>query len=216
MKGDFLTDFKDDVTKILTLLEISMPEELRPKLSGLANRLNELRDRNMLKVNHSILELVVAKYLLLGGYEVELEREIGENLACDVWASKGLGTLIVEVETGYVPPSHALDPGNYVRARVASKIARYSSYCNKFSLGTPPHYILPIPECFIKPPRFRTSEEIEEIKRYCDMYYSNPPVTMDEILNSRIHSVFIIDVDGASVKETDPVDYVNKSKQWYM
>jgi len=214
--GDSLNEFEKDLEVLFERLVANIPVNARDKLLSLVTRLIELRDRNMLKINHSVLELVVAKNLILNGYEVKLEYDIRENLACDVWATKGLGTLIVEIETGYVPPSHALDPTDYIKARIASKIARYSNYCNKFSLGAPPHYILPIPECFTRPPRFRTEEEVLEIKKYCDMYYSNPPVSIEEIYNSRIHSVFIIDVENTTVKETDPIDYINRCREWYL
>jgi hypothetical protein len=125
------------------------------------------------------------------------------------------GTLIVEVETGFVPPAHALDPMDYIRARIASKIARYSNHCHKFSLAAPPHYIMPVPRFFVMPPRTRSEEDLAWIKHYCDMYYTRPPVSMDEIMNSRIHSVQIIDVDTATVREIDPVSYIDRCEQWY-
>jgi hypothetical protein len=147
---------------------------------------------------------------------VELEHELESGLTCDVWAKKGLGTCIVEVETGYVPPSHALDPVDYIKARIASKIARYSGYCQKFILGAPPHYIMPIPRMLATPARFRTEEEIFEVKRYCDMYYSNPQVSREEILNAHIHSVMVIDVDQVRLREIDPMEYIDRVDLWYM
>jgi len=174
----------------------------------------ELREKNLLKINHSVLEMIAAKNLVLSGYNVDLECTVGENLACDVLATKGMGTMIVEIETGYVPPAHALDPSNYIRARVASKIARYSGFSHKFALGAPPHYLLPIPESLTKPPRYRDEDEIRTIKQYCDLYYSNPPVTREEILNARIHSVHIIDVDNMTVNETNPQDYIRRCAKW--
>ncbi len=188
--------------------------EVEEKIAALARRLVELREKNLLKINHSVLEMIAAKNLVLSGYDVDLECTVGENLACDVLATKGMGTMIVEIETGFVPPAHALDPSNYIRARIASKIARYSSFSHKFALGAPPHYLLPIPESLTKPPRYRDEDEIRTIKQYCDLYYSNPPVTREEILNARIHSVHIIDVDNMTVRETNPQDYIRRCAQW--
>jgi len=192
------------------------PPEAQSRILLLAQRLKDLRDRNMLKINHSVLELVVAKHLIMSGHEVYLEHTLDSGLTCDVFATKGMGTVIVEVETGYVPPSHALDPVDYIKARIASKIARYSGYCNKFSLGSPPHYIMPIPGMLIKPARFRERDEIAGVKRYCDMYYSNPPVSNEEIINAHIHSVQIIDVEHLKIHEVEPGEYIDRSIVWYV
>ena len=209
-----MNQFNEDIETLISRLKIGTNPEVEEKITALARRLVELREKNLLKINHSVLEMIAAKNLVLRGYSVDLECTVGENLACDVLATKGMGTMIVEIETGYVPPAHALDPSNYIRARIASKIARYSTFSHKFALGAPPHYLLPIPESLTKPPRYRDEDEIKTIKQYCDQYYSNPPVTREEILNARIHSVHIIDVDNMTVNETDPQDYIRRCAKW--
>ena len=209
-----MNQFDEDIETLISRLKIGTNPEVEEKITVLARRLVELREKNLLKINHSVLEMIAAKNLVLSGYNVDLECTVGENLACDVLATKGMGTMIVEIETGYVPPAHALDPSNYIRARVASKIARYSGFSHKFALGAPPHYLLPIPESLTKPPRYRDEDEIRTIKQYCDLYYSNPPVTREEILNARIHSVHIIDVDNMTVNETNPQDYIRRCAKW--
>ena len=208
--------YEKDVDLLIQRMVSDTPIELQQKILDLAQRLKDLRDKNMLKINHSVLELIVAKHLILGGHDVYLEHTLESGLTCDVFAKKGMGTVIVEVETGYVPPSHALDPVDYIKARIASKIARYSGYCNKFSLGSPPHYIMPIPSMLTKPARFRTQNEIAEVKRYCDMYYSNPPVSHEEILNAHIHSVQVIDVENIHIREIEPGEYIDRSALWYL
>ncbi len=207
--------YERDVDLLIQRMLADSSPQVRAQLPSLAQRLKDLRERNMLKINHSVLELVVAKYLIQDGYEVFLEHTLESGLTCDVFAKKGLGTSIVEVETGYIPPAHALDPVDYIKARIASKIARYSGYCNKFSLGAPAHYIMPIPRMLTKPPRVREQTEIELVKRYCDMYYSNPPVSDDEIMNAHIHSIQIIDVENISIREVEPVVYIERSEQFY-
>lgn len=209
-----MNQFDEDIETLISRLKIGTNPEVEEKITALARRLVELREKNLLKINHSVLEMIAAKNLILRGYSVDLECTVGENLACDVLATKGMGTMIVEIETGYVPPAHALDPSNYIRARIASKIARYSTFSHKFALGAPPHYLLPIPESLTKPPRYRDEDDIKTIKQYCDQYYSNPPVTREEILNARIHSVHIIDVDNMTVNETDPQDYIRRCAKW--
>jgi hypothetical protein len=208
--------YEKDVDVLIQRMLLDSKPEVRGQLLSLAQRLKDLRDRNMLKINHSVLELVVAKYLIQDGYQVFLEHTLESGLTCDVYAVKGLGSFIVEVETGYVPPSHALDPVDYIKARIASKISRYSGYCNKFSLGAPAHYVMPIPRMLTKPARFRTEDEIEQVKRYCDMYYSNPPVSHEEIVNAHIHSVQIIDVEGLAIHEVEPEAYIERADVWYI
>ncbi|MEM4443590.1 MAG: hypothetical protein QW593_05050, partial [Candidatus Nitrosocaldus sp.] len=111
-------------------------------------------------------------------------------------------------ETGFVPPEHALDPMAYSAARVASKIARYSAFAGKFALATPALSILPVQELFLKPPRYRSKDDIGKVKALCDRYYSNPPISMEEIKNARLHSIMIINADAIRVVEMDPDTYV--------
>jgi hypothetical protein len=126
---------------------------------------------------------------------------------CDVHAEKGDGAAIVEIETGFIPPEHALDPLSYYAARIASKTARYSKYADKFILATPPVSILPVPQLFRRPPRDRRPSEVKEVKALCDKYYKNPPVTEDEILNGRLHIIYIINIDEGKVIEMDVDSY---------
>jgi hypothetical protein len=170
-----------------------------------------LQRKNVVKINHSVMELVCAKYLILKGYEVQLEYPLSDILTCDLYSIKGYGNLIVEIETGFIPPEHALFPLTYTSARLASKIIRYNSFAGKFALGMPPHYVLPFPRALAKPPRKRTPEEIDAIKKLCDKYYHNPPVTEEEIQNARIQEIYIIDVDQAKVQEIDPEAYMKRA-----
>jgi len=208
-----LGKFEDDINLIFERLSQHSTEDVREKLRGLKDRLIELHRKNMVKINHSVMELVCAKYLILANYDVKLECLL-DGVSCDIYAVKGFGSLIVEVETGYVPPEHALDPLTYSRARIASKITRYSGYADKFGLAAPPHYVMQIHPALTKPPRYRTEDEIMEIKGLCDLYYSNPPVSLEEIRNARLHVIYILDVDRAIVLETDPISYIEKAAEW--
>jgi hypothetical protein len=209
--------FDRDLSILLTNLSKYADRETKKKLNDLRDRLIRLNDVNVVKINHSVMELVCAKYLILKGYEVDVERSLEGGLTCDLYGMKGYGTLIVEVETGFVPPSHALDPTTYCKARIASKITRYSNRSDKFALGVPPYYILQIPPALTKPHRDRKPEEMKEIKSRCDLYYKNPPVSIDEIRNARLHAIYVIDVDGVAVQEIDPSAYVeNKARFGYV
>jgi hypothetical protein len=183
------------------------PEEIVERMNFVKNRLIELYMRNLVKINHSAMELVCAKHLIRYGYKVDVERQLTDILICDVYAEKGDGAAIVEIETGFIPPEHALDPLSYYAARIASKIARYSKYANQFVLATPPVSVLPIPALFRRPPRDRRPSEIKKVKVLCDKYYKNPPVTEDEILNGRLHITYIINIDAGKVVEMDIDSY---------
>jgi hypothetical protein len=202
--------FEQDLYSLLSRLTVDVNEEAENKLNMLKDWLVKLQKENVVKINHSVMELVCAKYLILKGYEVQLEYQLNELLTCDLYSTKGYGNLIVEIETGFIPPEHALNPLTYTSARLASKIIRYSSYAGKFALGVPPHYILPFPHALAKPPRKRTPTDVEFIKKLCDKYYQNPPVTKEEICNARIQEIYIIDVDQARVQEIDPETYLKR------
>jgi len=202
--------FEQDLTTLMSRLTLDAEKEVENKLNMLKDWLINLQKKNVVKINHSVMELVCAKYLILKGYEVQLEYPLNDLLTCDLYSIKGYGNLIVEIETGFIPPDYALFPLTYTSARLASKIIRYNSFAGKFALGMPPHYILPFPHALAKPPRNRTQEEITAIKQLCDEYYKNPPVTEEEIQNARIQEIYIIDVDQAKVQEIDPETYMKR------
>jgi hypothetical protein len=203
--------FEQDLNALLARLTSGMEKEAENKLNMLKEWLVNLQKENVVKINHSVMELVCAKYLILKGYEVQVEYPLNELLTCDLYSIKGYGNLIVEIETGFIPPEYALLPLTYTSARLASKIIRYSSFAGKFALGVPPHYILPFPRALAKPPRRRTPEEVNTVKKLCDRYYQNPPVTEEEIRNARIQEIYIIDVDQAKVQEIDPEAYMKRA-----
>ena len=206
---EFMRDVDSVITKILEKLD----HPYHPKISAIRNDLESLHRQNRVKINHSVMELICATHLINAGFDVQLETAV-DGVSTDVYAEKGLGSLMVEVETGFVPPENALDPIVYLRARAASKITRYSGYASKFVLATPPYYILQIPPSLTKPPRFRTEEEIAVIKRLCDLYYSNPPVSVEEIKNARLHAIYVVDVDNVSVREWEVNEYMGKAQLW--
>jgi hypothetical protein len=200
--------FVEDIEALTTKLSYGLQLQEKSSLNTLKNHLLELQKSNIVKINHSVMELVCAKSLIQKGYRVHVEHDLEPSLICDLYAAKGDGSHIIEIETGFIPPEHALDPSNYLLARIASKITRYSNHTGKFALGTPPHYILPIPQTLLRAPRSRSAEELKTIKTLCDLYYTNPPVTMDEVRNARLHSVYTIDVDNLTAQEIDPQSYM--------
>lgn len=202
--------FVADVSALSDKMLAGEPEEIASKIGFVRNRLIELYKRNLVKINHSVMELVCAKHLIRYGYSIDVEKQLTDILVCDVYAEKGEGIAIVEIETGFIPPEHALDPLGYYSARIASKIARYSKYANQFVLATTPVSVLPIPAVFRRPPRDRRPSEVRTLKALCDKYYLNPPVTEDELLNARLHMVYIINTDAGKVSEMDVDSYLDR------
>lgn len=199
--------FTADVTSLSDKMTTGEPADIIKRMDFVKFRLVELYKRNIVKINHSAMELVCARHLIRYGYAVDVERQLNDILICDLYATKGEGEAIVEIETGFIPPEHALDPLSYYSARVASKIARYSKFANQFVLATPPVSVLPIPRIFTRPPRDRAREDIIKVKELCDKFYRNPPVSFGEILNSHLHMVYIINVDQGKVTEMDVDSY---------
>jgi|TARA_B110000014_G_scaffold195010_1_gene143984 hypothetical protein len=204
--------FRDDVYAITELLSSTLDENQKPKLNFVRQRLIDLYKENIVKINHSVLELICASELILHGYNVDVEKSVSNILVCDLFASKNNGSTIIEIETGFTPPEHALDTVDYYTARIVSKIARYSQYCTKFCLATPIVNVLPIPELFLIPPKARTTEQIEKIKKICDRFYRHPQIKTKEIQNARINSVYLINTDKGIAKEIDPEEYLSLTK----
>ena len=199
--------FTADLDGLSTKMTSGERDELVQRMNFVKYRLIELYKKNLVKINHSVMELVCARHLIRYGYAVDVEKQLTDILVCDLHGSKGNGDTVVEIETGFVPPDHALDPLSYYYARVASKIARYIRFADQFVLATTPVSILPIPEMYRRPPRDRRNEEITKLKRVCDKYYRNPPITEEEIVNGRIHMIYIIDIDQGNVIEMDVESY---------
>jgi len=208
-----LEKFQNDVYEITERLSKDLHQNDLPKLNYVRQKLIEMYQKNLVKINHSVLELICASNLIAHGYSVEAEKSISDILVCDIFATKGDGTAIIEIETGFTPPEHALDTVEYYTARIISKIARYSKYCSKFSLGTPVIGVLPIPKLFLEPPHARDQDRISEIKSFCDVYYKNPPIPIDDILNGRLHSVYLINIDRNFAKELDPCSYLDLTEK---
>ncbi len=203
-----LEKFRDDVYSITERLAATQTEKNKSRLDFVRQRLIELYQKNLVKINHSVLEIICASNLIKYGYTVDVEKPLSDSLVCDVFATKGDGTSIIEIETGFTPPEHALDTVDYYAARITSKIARYSKFCSKFALASPVIGVLPIPKLFFKPPSERTKSETDKLQELCDRYYKNPKIESDDILNSRLHSIYLINIDKGFAKEMDPHTYL--------
>ena len=117
-----LERFSADVNTLSNKMIAGESAEIVERMNFVKQRLIELYKKNIVKINHSAMELVCAKHLIHYGYNVDVEKQLTDILVCDLHATKGDGEAIVEIETGFIPPEHALDPLSYYSARIASKI----------------------------------------------------------------------------------------------
>lgn len=202
-----LEKFRDDVYTATNRLAVQLQKDDMPKLNFVRQRLIELYQRNLVKINHSVLELICAANLVSKGYVVDVEKPLTDTLVCDIYAKRDGRVYIIEIETGFTPPEHALDTIDYYVSRIVSKIARYSKHCDEFALATPVIGILPIPRQFLNPPALRFEGDLKKIKALCDRFYKNPPIEYDDILNAKLDSVYLINIDKDFAKEIDPVSY---------
>lgn len=200
-------NFEVVILGILKRLSRGMNEQSNLRLKSLGERLLDLHENAEIDLTQSVMELICARELIVSGYMVNVEYSLDSNLTCDVHAVKGEGVLIIKVETGDTPPIHALNPNSFSQAKISSKISRYSPRASKFGLATPNSNILQVPYLFIKPPRDRSDEEVERIRRLCDKLYSKPPLSFDQIKDARLHSIVLIDIDHGHTREIDPETY---------
>ncbi|TRO49841.1 hypothetical protein E2P47_00885, partial [Candidatus Bathyarchaeota archaeon] len=111
--------FERDLSSLMYRLTINTNKEVENKLNMLKDWVMKLQKENVVKINHSVMELVCAKHLILEGYEVQIEYPLNDTLTCDLYSIKGYGNLVVEIETGFIPPDQALYPLTYLSARLA-------------------------------------------------------------------------------------------------
>ncbi|MFZ0184765.1 MAG: hypothetical protein WAL88_08030, partial [Nitrosotalea sp.] len=104
-----LEKFTEDVYTVAEKLTTGQTPEIKAKINFVRERLIELYKKNLVKINHSVLEIICASNLISYGYTVDIEKQLSNILVCDVFATKGDGTFIMEIETGFTPPDHALD-----------------------------------------------------------------------------------------------------------
>jgi hypothetical protein len=217
--------FTRDIDRLLAKIKPTTSPEGMEKLAEVRSTLVELRKRRLVKINHSVMELLCARHLIENGYHVAVEHLLdGGALVADIYATRyngnnqsqntdlqnnSNGTLVVEVETGFVPPEAALAPGRYRQARIAAKIARYSGHAQAFALATTHYHVLQVPKVLLRPPKDRSSEEIQQLKTLCDYYYTSPPILIYELAQTEVDAIYIINVDQERVVKVPPHRYLD-------
>ena len=86
-----LEKFTDDVYAITEKLSANHDDKIKSKLNFVRQRLIELYEKNLVKINHSVLEIICASNLVSYGYTVDVEKSLSDVLVCDIFATKGDG-----------------------------------------------------------------------------------------------------------------------------
>ena len=76
------------MTTLSDKMSAGEPEENVERMNFVRTRLIEMNKRNLVKINHSTMELVCAKHLIRYGYSVDVEKQLTDILVCDVYAEK--------------------------------------------------------------------------------------------------------------------------------
>lgn len=200
--------FQEDILTIVRKAISVYGNNVREELDELGSKLIELHKINRVKVNHSVMEIMLGAYLIDNGYEVDVEQEVGDSLVADVVAYRGRKRMIIEIETGFTSPENALDPQSYLTARIISKVARYGKHADIFSFATPLHNILQIPPFYLKPFKKRKRREIVILKNLCDKYYPQTSIALEEIRESRINSIYLLNIDTLEVSKLTLMKYL--------
>ena len=77
-----MNKFDRDLDILLARLTSDINAEEQKQLKALKDKLIRLHEENVVKINHSVMELVCAKHLVLKGYEVDIERPVN-GFVCD-------------------------------------------------------------------------------------------------------------------------------------
>ncbi len=92
MKND--NKFAQDLSFFIKKIGKDLDRKTFKKLIRIQRKLIELHTKGLVKINHSVMEVLCAKFLMIEGYEVEVEKPLGVNLTCDIYGVKGGGVLL--------------------------------------------------------------------------------------------------------------------------
>ncbi len=175
-------------------------------LGDVERRLQQLYSRGALAKAHAILQYTIAAYLYTRGYDVQVEYDLPDGLRADVYAEAPWEELIVEVETGRVPPRFIVEYDSYMRARLAYKVLLYSQHAPT-ALAIPSYL-----EPFTPRQLLKYDGERGMIANLIQAYYNVDPARLQILLdNARLERVYVINlardsIDIIVVEERSP-DY---------
>lgn len=155
-----MVDFKSELLQLMGLNRFN-------GFNGLSRVLDILNlevSRGGIAKYHALLQFIIALDLYRRGFDVSVEEPVDGGLKADVYAESPEGRVIVEVETGYVPPDRIYSLEDFLRFKIAFKAIAYSAHADLFIVATPSHITLPIPHELLKPIEDRDPLDVAKIK----------------------------------------------------
>ncbi len=169
-------------------------------LKDVYDRLVRLYRRRGLARYHALLQYIMASKLYTEGYDVEVERAVGGGYRADVYGEAPWGTIVIEVETGFIPPGVLLEASSYLQARIIYKAAMYSGAADRFGLAVP--YSMNVediaPPWLFKDPDSRLVE-YREVLSLVSRYF-NGPIGVEDLEGARIDIVYLIRLSSSGVE----------------
>ncbi len=169
-------------------------------LGDVERRLEEFYSRGSLARAHALLQYIVAVHLYRLGYDVQVEYGLPGGLRADVYAEAPWEELVVEVETGRVPPRLMVQYDSYMRARLAYKVLLYSVHAPT-ALAVPSYL-----EGFVPWQLMGDGGGRRGLAALIQAYYSIGGERLGRMLDrARLRRVYLISlsVDGIRVEEVE-------------
>lgn len=204
--GHRVSSIKRDVSE----LAVKFGVEFYNGLSKVVERLDHEVSRGALARYHAILQLIMAVKLHKMGFDVSVEEDLPSGFRADVYGEGPCCTIVVEVETGYVPQEWLLRPEEFMMYRLAYKATAYSGDADIFIPAFPGHYRIPVPEPLLKPVEERSERDVALIKGMLMRYNKGQLARIGWRAHlARIDAVAFIDI-GRSDVEIVPLNERNK------
>jgi len=164
----------------LRRFRVMLEELLATRFNGLGSSLNGLSrvidvldlevSRGAIAGYHALLQFIVAMDLYSRGFDVSVEEPVDGGFKADVYAEGPQGSVIVEIETGYVPPDKVRVLEEFLEAKVAFKAVAYSPYADLFIVAAPSHVRLLVAPELLKPVEDRDILDVMVIRDLASRY----------------------------------------------
>ena len=139
---------------------------------------------------HRLLQEIVAAGLSSMGFDVSIEEPLPGGLVADVYGEAPWGSIIVEVETGFVAPGMLESAEDYLKARIAWKSIRYSRHADLFAVAMPSFVEIPIPGVLVGRGGRREAARLLGLLR--GLMGVDGVVGLDDVMNARVDAVIKI------------------------
>jgi len=111
-----LEKFRDDIYSITERLAATQTEKNKSRLNFVRQRLIELYQKNLVKINHSVLEIICASNLIKYGYTVDVERSL--CIGCCSCETIAPTVFAVDKTTRMNPKSHVINKDGATSERI--------------------------------------------------------------------------------------------------